>query len=85
MKRLSLVLVVLLIGAVSFSQKIKVTVTEAQIFGKFGVHDYHKVIDSPSEDRGKKTIDCDYTFDLQEKTITLVSRLSSLALILLDL
>lgn len=64
----------LLIAAVSFSQKIKVTVTEAQIFGKFDVHDYTTVITSPDVDRGKKTMDCDYTFDLQEQTMTFVSR-----------
>ena len=74
MKKLLLLSVSLLIAAVSFSQKIKVTVTEAQIFGKFGKHDYNKVINSPTEDRGKKTIDCDYVFDLQEKTLTFVSR-----------
>ena len=74
MKKLSLVLVALLIGASSFSQTIKVTVTEAQIFGKFGVHDNNTVINTPDENRGKKQVDCDYIFDLQEKTSTFISR-----------
>ena len=74
MKKLPLVLVALLIGAVSFSQTIKVTVTEAQIFNKFGTHSNNTVINSPDEDRGKKTIDCDYVFDLQEMTSTFYSR-----------
>jgi hypothetical protein len=74
MKKLSLVLVALLIGASSFSQTIKVTVTEAQIFNKFGTHSNNTVINSPDEDRGKKTIDCDYVFDLEEKTSTFFSR-----------
>ena len=74
MKKLLLLSVSLLIAAVSFSQKIKVTVTEAQIFNKFGTHDNNQVIKSPDEDRGKKTIDCDYVFDLQEMTSTFYSR-----------
>jgi len=74
MKKLLLLSVSLLIAAVSISQKIKVTVTEAQIFNKFGTHDNNQVIESPDEDRGKKTIDCDYVFDLKEMTSTFYSR-----------
>jgi len=74
MKKLLLLSVSLLISAVSFSQKIKVTVTEAQIFNKFGTHDNNTVIESPDEDRGKKTIDCDYIFDLEKMTSTFYSR-----------
>jgi len=74
MKKLLLLSVSLLIAAVSISQKIKVTVTEAQIFNKFGTHDNNTVIKSPDEDRGKKTIDCDYVFDLEKMTSTFYSR-----------
>ena len=74
MKKLLLLSVSLLIAAVSFSQKIKVTVTEAQIFNKFGTHDNNTVIESPDEDRGNKVIDCDYTFDLEKMTSTFYSR-----------
>jgi hypothetical protein len=74
MKKLLLLSVSLLIAAVSFSQKIKVTVTEAQIFNKFGTHDNDQVIESPDEDRGNKVIDCDYVFDLQKMTSTFYSR-----------
>tara|TARA_R110002074_G_scaffold275127_3_gene446683 strand:+ start:4685 stop:5140 length:456 start_codon:yes stop_codon:yes gene_type:complete len=74
MKKLLLLSVSLLIAAVSISQKIKVTVTEAQIFNKFGTHDNNQVIESPDEDRGKKTIDCDYVFDFQKMTSTFYSR-----------
>ncbi len=74
MKKLPLVLVALLISASSFSQKIKVTVSEAQIFIKNGIHDPETVLKSPDEDRDKKTIDCDYIFDLEEMTSTFYSR-----------
>ena len=74
MKKLLLLSVSLLIAAVCFSQKIKVTVTESQIFNKFGTHDNNQVIESPDEDRGKKTIDCDYVFDLEKMTSTFYSR-----------
>jgi len=74
MKKLLLLSVSLLIAAVCFSQKIKVTVTESQIFNKFGTHDNNQVIKSPDEDRGKKTIDCDYVFDLEKMTSTFYSR-----------
>jgi len=74
MKKLLLLSVSLLIAAVSFSQKIKVTVTKSQIFNKFGIHSNNTVINSPDEDRGKKTIDCDYVFDLEEMTSTFYSR-----------
>ena len=56
------------------AQKIKVTVNEAQIFAKYGTHTNQAVIDAPDEDRGLKQIDCDYVFDLQEKTSTFFSR-----------
>lgn len=60
--------------AICNAQKIKVTVNEAQIFAKFGTHSNQAVIDAPDEDRGLKQIDCDYTFDLEEKTSTFFSR-----------
>ena len=56
------------------AQKIKVTVNEAQIFAKYGTHTNQTVLDAPDEDRGLKKIDCDYIFDLQEKTSTFFSR-----------
>ena len=56
------------------AQSIKVTVNEAQIFSKYGTHSNEKVLESPDEDRGLKQIDCDYVFDLQEKTSTFFSR-----------
>ncbi len=56
------------------AQKIKVTVNEAQIFAKYGTHTNQAVLDAPDEDRGLKQIDCDYVFDLQEKTSTFFSR-----------
>ena len=48
--------------------------SEAQIFARFGTHTNEEVIKAPDEDRGVKYIDCDYTFDLQEKTSTFYSR-----------
>jgi hypothetical protein len=59
---------------VSNTQTIKITVSEAQIFARFGTHTNEKVLKAPDEDRGLKHIDCDYTFDLQQKTSTFFSR-----------
>ena len=59
---------------VSNTQTIKITVSEAQIFAKFGTHTNEEVLKAPDEDRGLKQIDCDYVFDLQEKTSTFFSR-----------
>ena len=56
------------------AQKIKVKVNEAQVFAKYGTHTNQAVLDAPDEDRGLKQIDCDYVFDLQEKTSTFFSR-----------
>ena len=59
---------------VSNTQTIKITVSEAQIFARFGTHTNEEVLKAPDEDRGLKQIDCDYVFDLQEKTSTFFSR-----------
>ena len=56
------------------AQTIKVTVNEAQIFAKYGTHSNQSVLKAPDEDRGLKQIDCDYTFDLEEKTCIFFSR-----------
>jgi len=56
------------------AQKIKVTVNEAQLFVKYGTHTNQAVLDTPDEDQGLKQIDCDYVFDLQEKTSKFYSR-----------
>ena len=65
---------ILFLVSICNAQKIKVTVNEAQIFAKYGTHTKQAVIDAPDEDRGLKQIDCDYTFDLEEKTSTFFSR-----------
>ena len=70
----SLFISILFLVSISYGQKIKVTVNEAQIFAKFGTHTNQAVINAPDEDRGLKQIDCDYTFDLEEKTSTFYSR-----------
>lgn len=75
MKKLSLVLVALLIGASSFSQTIKVTCKDVQTFYKYGnISNPKHVISNPDYDSGIKSADCDYTFDLQEMTSTFFSR-----------
>ena len=74
MKHSLLISLVLLTSLSINAQTIKVTVNEAQIFAKFGTHSNEKVLESPDEDRGLKQIDCDYVFDLQEKTSTFFSR-----------
>ena len=73
MKNMLLISILFLVSICN-AQKIKVTVNEAQIFAKYGTHTKQAVIDAPDEDRGLKQIDCDYTFDLEEKTSTFFSR-----------
>jgi len=63
-----------LFSFLSNAQTIKITVAEAQVFARFGIHTNEEVLKAPDEDRGLKHIDCDYTFDLQEKTSTFFSR-----------
>jgi len=74
MKNILLISILLLTRLSINAQTIKITVSEAQIFAKFGTHSNEKVLESPDEDRGLKQIDCDYVFDLQEKTSTFFSR-----------
>lgn len=72
--KFTLFITILFFLSICNAQKIKVTVNEAQIFAKFGTHANQAVLDAPDEDRGLKQIDCDYVFDLQEKTSTFFSR-----------
>ena len=74
MKKTLFISVLFLTGLSINAQTIKITVSEAQIFARFGTHTNEEVIKAPDEDRGVKYIDCDYTFDLQEKTSTFYSR-----------
>ena len=69
------ILVGILIGSNVFSQTIKLTITEAQVFYKFGKFDNPQdVLNDPDVDMGVKNIDCDLIFDLQEMTSTFFSR-----------
>ena len=75
MKKLLLLSVSLLISAVSFSQKIKVTCKDVQTYYKSGnITNPKTIINNPDHDSGIKPADCDYTFDLQEMTSTFFSR-----------
>ena len=65
---------ILLIAFVSKAQTIKVTVTEAQIFGKFGVYEPDQIINNADIVRDNKQMDCDYLIDLQQKTVAFTSR-----------
>ena len=65
---------ILLIAFVSNAQTIKVTVTEAQIFGKLGVYEPDDIINNPDIVKDNKQIDCDYLIDLQQKTVAFTSR-----------
>tara|TARA_R110001592_G_C13041583_1_gene739337 strand:- start:751 stop:1206 length:456 start_codon:yes stop_codon:yes gene_type:complete len=76
MKKLLLLSVSLLIAAVSFSQKIKVTVTEAQQFMKWGQHDYLDVLTNPESIEDNRKINCNYVFDLDNKTSTFSNKSS---------
>ena len=74
MKKL-LLFVSLLISAVSFSQKIKVTCKDVQTYYKSGnITNPKTIINNPDRDSGITPADCDYTFDLQEMTSTFFSR-----------
>ena len=69
------ILVGILIGSNVFSQTIKLTITEAQIFYKNGRFDNPQdVLNSPDGDRGVVKIDCDLIFDIQKRTSTFFSR-----------
>ena len=70
----SLLISIFFLVSICNGQKIKVTVNEAQIFAKFGTHTFQTVLNDPDEVRGLKQIDCDYIFDLEEKTSTFFSR-----------
>ena len=74
MKKTLFISILFLTGLSINAQTIKITVSEAQIFARFGTHTNEKVLKAPDEDRGVKQIDCDYTFNLQEKTSTFFSR-----------
>jgi hypothetical protein len=76
MKKLLLLSVSLLIAAVSISQKIKITVTEAQRFMKWGQHDYLDVLTNPEVVEDKNKINCNYVFDLDNKTSTFSNKSS---------
>ncbi|MDA9986672.1 hypothetical protein N9E11_01440 [Crocinitomicaceae bacterium] len=72
--KITLSITILFLVSICKAQIIKVTVNEAQILAKHGTHTNQAVVDAPDEDRGLKQIDCDYVFDLQEKTSTFFSR-----------
>jgi len=75
MKKLLLLSVSLLIAAVSFSQKIKVTCKDVQTYYKSGyITNPETIINNPDRNSGITPADCDYTFDLQEMTSTFFSR-----------
>jgi len=77
MKKLPLVLVALLIGAVGFSQKIKVTCHDTQILRKNGYHtNPDTILISPDFKTSVTVADCDYVIDLQNKTLKFMSRSS---------
>ena len=78
MKKIILIIGILvgtLISSNVFSQTIKLTITEAQIFYKNGRFDNPQdVLNSPDGDRGVVKIDCDLIFDIQKRTSTFFSR-----------
>ncbi|MDB3905149.1 hypothetical protein N9335_01580 [Crocinitomicaceae bacterium] len=74
MKNCLLISILLLTSLSINAQTIKITVSEAQVFARFGTHTNEEVLKAPDVDEGIKQIDCDYTFDLQEKTSTFFSR-----------
>jgi len=75
MKKLLLLSVSLLIAAVSFSQKIKVTCKDVQTYYKSGyITNPETIINNPDRNSGITPADCDYTFDLQQMTSTFFSR-----------
>ena len=86
MKKLPLVLVALLIVVVSFSQTIKVHVTKAQRFMKWGQYDYLDVLENPeSVEIKQKNIDCEYVFDLDNKTSIFTSKSANVQKIVLPI
>ena len=72
--KIKLFISILFLISICNAQTIKISVTEAQIFGKFGVHEPDQIINNPDIVKDNKQIDCDYLIDLQQKTVAFTSR-----------
>lgn len=72
--KIKLFISILFLISICNAQTIKISVTEAQIFGKFGVHEPDQIINNPDIVKDNKQIDCDYLIDLKQKTVAFTSR-----------
>ena len=58
----------------TFAQRIKITCKDKQTLYKSGKVSHEEIFSNPDFQEERKVIDCDYTFDLNERTSTFYSR-----------
>ncbi|MDC0643995.1 hypothetical protein OAP32_00295 [Crocinitomicaceae bacterium] len=74
MKALMVILTLLFAMNQTFAQRIKITCKDKQTFYKSGKVSNEEIFSNPDFQEERKVIDCDYTFDLNERTSTFYSR-----------
>lgn len=74
MKVLMVILTLLFAMNQTFAQRIKITCKDKQTFYKRGKVSQEEIFSNPDFQDEHKVIDCDYTFDLNERTSTFYSR-----------
>lgn len=74
MKVLMVILTLLFAMNQTFAQRIKITCKDKQTLYKSGKVSYKEIFSNPDFQEERKVIDCDYTFDLNERTSTFYSR-----------
>mgnify|MGYP001161205622 FL=1 len=74
MKALMVILTLLFAINQTFAQRIKITCNDKQTLYKSGKVSHEEIFSNPDFQEERKVIDCDYTFDLNERTSTFYSR-----------
>lgn len=74
MKVLMVILTLLFAMNQTFAQRIKITCKDKQTLYKSGKVSHEEIFSNPDFQEERKVIDCDYTFDLNERTSTFYSR-----------
>lgn len=74
MKVLMVILTLLFVMNQTFAQRIKITCKDKQTLYKSGKVSHEEIFSNPDLQEERKVIDCDYTFDLNERTSKFYSR-----------
>ena len=72
MKALMVILTLLFAINQTFAQRIKITCKDKQTLYKSGKVSHEEIFSNPDFQEERKVIDCDYTFDLNERTSTVL-------------